>query len=84
MCLHLYVGPHLEEEDAVGDGDEGGPQDSDVLGLDVDDDDGDEKHEEEVHHVQEAAQPPGEQVLGNQLLLGRDLCSRVMSGLSNQ
>ena len=40
-----------------------------MLGLDVDDDDGDEEHEEEVHHVQEAAEPPGEQVLGDQLLL---------------
>ena len=70
LLHHLHIAPQLEEEDAVGEGDDGGPKDPDVVGLDVDDEDGDEEHEEEVEHVEEAAKPPGNHILGNQLLLG--------------
>ena len=66
---NLNIAPQLQEEDAVGEGDNGGPEDPDVVGLDVDDEDGDEEHEEEVEHVEEAAKAPGDHILGNQLLL---------------
>ena len=66
---NLHIAPQLQEEDAVGESDDGGPEDPDVVGLDVDDEDGDEEHEEEVEHVKEAAQAPGHHLLGNQLLL---------------
>ena len=67
---NLNIAPQLQEEDAVGQSDDGGPEDPDVVGLDVDDEDGDEQHEEEVEHVQEATEAPGQHVLGDQLLLG--------------
>ena len=66
---NLNIAPQLQEEDAVGEGDNGGPEDPDVVGLDVDDEDGDEEHEEEVEHGEEAAKAPGDHILGNQLLL---------------
>ena len=66
---NLHIAPQLQEEDAVGESDDGGPEDPDVVGLDVDDEDGDEEHEEEVEHVEEAAKAPGHHLLGNQLLL---------------
>ena len=71
MSTNLDIAPQLEEENAVGEGDYGGTEDPDVVGLDVDDEDGDEQHEEEVEHVQEATEAPGQHVLGDQLLLGR-------------
>lgn len=67
---NLNIAPQLQEEDAVGQSDDSGPQDPDVVGLDVDDEDGDEEHEEEVEHVEEAAKAPGHHIFGNQLLLG--------------
>ena len=70
MSINLYIAPQLEEENAVGEGDYGGTEDPDVVGLDVDDEDGDEQHEEEVEHVQETTEAPGQYVLGDQLLLG--------------
>ena len=66
---HLDIAPQLEEEDGVSDSDDSGPEDSDVVGLDIDDEDGDEEHEEEVEHVKEAAKAPGHHILSNQLLL---------------
>ena len=39
---NLNIAPQLQEEDAVGEGDNGGPEDPDVVGLDVDDEDGDD------------------------------------------
>ena len=67
---NLNIAPQLEEEDAVGESDDGGPEHPDVVRLDVDHQDGDEEHEEEVEHVQEAAKAPGHHILRNQLLLG--------------
>ena len=85
--VHLDVGPHLEEQHGVHDGHPGGAVHADVLGLDVDDHDGDGEHEEQVGHVEEHPQPPGQDVLGYQLLLEqdqehRDICveSEVESG----
>ena len=69
ILAHLDIAPQLEEEDGVGDSDDGGPEDPDVVGLDVDDKDGDEEHEEEVEHVEEAAKAPGNHILCNQLFL---------------
>ena len=69
--INLDIAPQLEEEDGVSDSDDSGPEDSDVVGLDVDDEDGDEQHEEEVEHVQETTEAPGQYVLGDQLLLGK-------------
>ena len=71
MLTNLDIAPQLEEENAVGEGDYGGTEDPDVVGLDVDDEDGDEQHEEEVEHVQEATEAPRQHVLGDQLLLGK-------------
>ena len=71
MLTNLDIAPQLEEENAVGEGDHGGTEDPDVVGLDVDDEDGDEQHEEEVEHVQETTEAPGQYVLGDQLLLGK-------------
>ena len=71
ILVHLDIAPQLKEEDGVGDSDDGGPENPDVVGLDVDDEDGDEQHEEEVEHVQETTEAPGQYVLGDQLLLGK-------------
>ena len=71
MLINLDIAPQLEEENAVGERDYGSTEDPDVVGLDVDDEDGDEQHEEEVEHVQETTEAPGQYVLGDQLLLGK-------------
>ena len=67
--VHLDVRPHLEEEDGVEDCHPGGAVHSDIVRLDVNDNDGDGKHEEQVGHVEEHPKSPGQNSLSYQLLL---------------
>ena len=55
--VDLDVGPHLEEEDGVQDGDPSGAVHSDKLRLDIDHNDWNDQHEEEIGHVEEHAKP---------------------------
>ena len=68
----LDVGPHLEEQHGVDDSDPGGTVHADVVWLDINHHDGDGEHQEQVGHVEEHPQSPGQNVLGYQLLLEQD------------